>query len=31
MNEIIGPFSFAKDLRDAKKNYYKNIKSLYKK
>ena len=31
MNEIIGPFSFAKDLRDAQKNYYKNIKSLYKK
>ena len=30
-NEIIGPFSFAKDLREAQKNYYKDIKSLYKK
>ena len=30
MNEIIGPFSFAKDLKEAQKNYYKDIKNLYK-
>ena len=28
MNEVIGPFSFAKDLREAQKNYYKNIQNL---